>query len=228
MLIGKGDGTFAAAVPYAVGLAPATIVTADFTGDGIPDIAVLDAESGITNKVWILPGKGDGTFLSPVSTATGTNAGYLQYADFDHDGNLDLLIADELSSTMVLMFGKGGGTFQAPQRYLSTAYSSSLGIMPLGDGNTAIFAPDNLSNLMDVYFASSTGLLLSPAVQTLGQSPAAVAAGDVNGDHLPDIALTDSETNNLYLEVSKGQGTFARSSPPAPVWRSCWVRRMVR
>jgi uncharacterized protein (TIGR03437 family) len=209
VLIGKGDGTFAAAVPYTVGLAPGTIVTADFTGDGILDIAVLDAESGITNKVWILPGKGDGTFLSPVSTATGTNAGYLQYADFDHDGNLDLLIADELSSTMVQMFGKGGGAFQAPQKYFSTAYGSSLGIVPVADGTTAIFAPDNANGLMDVYFASSTGVLVSPAVQTVGKSPAAVAEGDVNGDKLPDIALTDSESNNLYLEVSKGKGVFA-------------------
>ena len=109
VLIGKGDGTFATAVPYTVGLAPATIVADDFTGDGIPDLVVLDAETGITNKVWILPGKGDGTFLSPVSTPTGTNAGYLQYADFDHDGNLDLLLADQLASSMVLMLGKGGG-----------------------------------------------------------------------------------------------------------------------
>jgi len=208
VLIGKGDGTFAAAVPYTVGPAPATIVTADFTGDGIPDIVVLDAESGITNKVWVLPGKGDGTFLAPVTTPTGTNSGNLQYADFDHDGNLDLLIADQLSSTMVLMSGKGGGAFQAPQRYLSTAYSGSLGIIPLGDGTTAILAPDNANGQMDVDFAGSTGVMGSPAVHTAGASPAGVSAGDVNGDKLPDIVFTDSETNHLYVEISNAQGTF--------------------
>jgi len=213
VLIGKGDGTFAAAVPYTVGLAPATIVTADFTGDGIPDLVVLDAETGITNKVWVLPGKGDGTFLTPVTTPTGTNAGYLQYADFNHDGNLDLLIADQLSSTMVLMSGKGGGAFQAPQRYLSAANGVSLGVIPLGDGTTAILAPDNASGFMDGYFVSSTGVMGSPAVETAGASPAGVAAGDVNGDKLPDIVFTDSETNNLYVEISNAQRTFA--SPAA-------------
>lgn len=208
VLLGKGDGTFAAPVNYTVGLAPATIVAADFTGDGITDVAVLDAQTGITNKVWILPGKGNGTFGTAVSTATGTNSGSLSYADLKHDGTLDLLIADQLASSMVLMLGNGGGTFHAPQRYLSGAQNTALTIVPLGDGNSAILAFDNASGGINYFFADTSGVLLSPPVQSIGLAPAAIAAGDVNGDGQPDIAITDSESNNLYVLLSKGKGTF--------------------
>jgi uncharacterized protein (TIGR03437 family) len=208
VLIGKGDGTFAAPVNYPVGLAPATIVTADFTGDGITDVAVLDSETGITNKVWVLPGKGDGTFGTAISTATGTTSGNLSYADLNHDGILDLLIADQLASSMVLMVGNGGGTFQAPQRYLSGAQNTAVTIVPLGDGNSGILAFDNASGGVNYFFADTSGAVLSPPVQSIGLSPAAIAAGDVNGDGQPDIAITDSESGNLYVLLSKGKGTF--------------------
>jgi uncharacterized protein (TIGR03437 family) len=209
VLLGKGDGTFAAPVSYPVGLGAATLVSDDFTGDGTADIVVLDARSDITNKVWVLPGNGDGTFRAAVSTPTGTNAGSLFYADFDHDGNLDLMIADQLASSMVLMRGKGDGTFQAPQRYLSGAYSDSLGLIPLGDGNTAIFSPDNAGGNADLFFVNSAGVVVSPSVQSVGKNAAAVAVGDANGDHLTDIAVTDSGSNSLYLQLSKGSGQFA-------------------
>jgi uncharacterized protein (TIGR03437 family) len=209
VLIGKGDGTFAAPVSYTVGQGPSTIVTADFTGDGIPDIVVLDAEKGIANKVWVLPGKGDGTFRAPIATPSQTTFGYLHYVDLNHDGKLDLLIADQNSSTAVAMFGNGDGTFQTPQRYASSAYSNSFGIVPLGDGNTAIFTVDNISTLMDVFFVASNGTVMSAPIQTVGQDLVAAAAGDVNGDHQADIALADAGTNTLYVLLNRGSGQFA-------------------
>lgn len=208
VLIGKGDGTFAAHVNYPVGLAPATIVAADFTGDGVTDVVVLDSETGITNKVWVLPGKGDGTFGTAVSTATGTTSGSLSYADLNHHGILDLLIADQLASSMVLMVGNGGGTFQAPQRYLSGAQNTAVTIVPLDDGNSGILAFDNASGAVNYFFADTSGAVLSPPVQSIGLSPAAIAAGDLNGDGQPDIAITDSESGNLYVLLSKGKGAF--------------------
>jgi uncharacterized protein (TIGR03437 family) len=209
VLIGAGDGSFAAPVSYPVGVAPATIVADKFTSGGNLDIVVLDSQSNITNKVWLLPGKGDGTFGAAVSTATGTISGYLSYADFNHDGALDLLIADQLSSSMVLMYGKGDGSFQAPQPYAASAQPVSLAIFPLQDGNTAVISSDNASGNLDLYFADTSGALAAVPIQTVGQQPVAIAAGDVNGDAKIDVAMVDGSSNSLYLFLSQGQGAFA-------------------
>ncbi len=219
VLLGDGRGGFAAPVMYPAGKGPTTIVADDFTGDGIPDIVVLD--SGLdANPVWTLAGKGDGTFKAAVSTPTPTSSGNLSYADFDHDGNLDILIADQHSSTMELMLGKGDGTFQAPQSFTSSAQAVSLGLFPLQDGSTVIMAPDNITNETMLYFAGPSGVIGAPAVQTVGKKPVAIAAGDINGDGKSDLVIADKGTNNLYVEISKGASGFASpqsfSLPAAP------------
>lgn len=210
VLFGDGRGGFAAPVMYPAGNTPASLVADDFTGDGIPDIVVLE-EGQNSSPVWTLAGRGDGTFKAAVSTPTPTASGYLSYADFDHDGKLDLLIADQGSSTMVLMPGKGDGTFGTPQRFASAAQAVSLGVLPLQDGNTAILAPDNIGSEVMLYFANPSGVINSPQVQTFGKSFVAVAAGDVNGDGKPDIVIADGGSSRLYTELS--QGTAGLSSP---------------
>jgi hypothetical protein len=59
VLLGNGDGTFQAAVNYAVRNQPTSIVVADFNRDGIPDLAVANYNS---TTVSVLLGNGDGTF----------------------------------------------------------------------------------------------------------------------------------------------------------------------
>jgi hypothetical protein len=43
VLLGHGDGTFAPEVTFSVGEAPVAIVSADFNGDGCPDLAIANS-----------------------------------------------------------------------------------------------------------------------------------------------------------------------------------------
>ncbi len=47
VFLGHGDGTFQNAQAYAVLPDPVSMAVADFNGDGLPDIAVVDFDSGI-------------------------------------------------------------------------------------------------------------------------------------------------------------------------------------
>lgn len=63
VLLGKGDGTFQAAVAYNVGKWPGAVAVGDFNGDGKLDLAITDSgPAGTSNQVSILLGNGDGTF----------------------------------------------------------------------------------------------------------------------------------------------------------------------
>src|SRR5262249_50912947 len=66
VLLGNGDGTFQAPASYGAGMInPRGVTIADLNGDGIPDLAVADGGTFLNNTnaaVWVLLGKGDGTF----------------------------------------------------------------------------------------------------------------------------------------------------------------------
>ena len=222
VLLGKGDGTFAAAVNYPVGPAPGTIVAADFNGDGKLDLATLDNinETGIVNKVWVLLGRGDGTFQPAVSTATPTISGNLAYVDLNHDGKPDLVIADQITSAMAIMMGNGDGTFQAATQYVVAPQPGSIAPLPLGDGNTALLTVDNVSSTQFISFVPSNGMILSPQLLTVGIGPASIAAGDLNGDNRPDLVITDPQAGDIYVLPTGAYGqpgnpvTYSLGSQP--------------
>ncbi len=59
ILLGNGDGTFAAHTDIPVGAGPIALVAADFNRDGNLDLAVVNQTA---NTISILLGNGDGTF----------------------------------------------------------------------------------------------------------------------------------------------------------------------
>src|SRR2546428_13080986 len=71
VLLGNGDGTFPAPASYVAGSNPVSVVSADFNGDGKPDLAVVNNGYG-SNTVSVLLGNGDGTFQAAVNYAVGS------------------------------------------------------------------------------------------------------------------------------------------------------------
>ncbi len=89
ILLGHGDGTFAAAVYYNVGTQPGALVAGHFHGAGSPlDLAVVNVGS---DTVSILTGNGNGTFQAATAVAfpAASNLKGIAAGDFDGDGNLD-------------------------------------------------------------------------------------------------------------------------------------------
>ncbi len=111
VLLGKGDGTFAPAVAYAVGKQPASVAVGDFNRDGKLDLAVMNSAD---DTVSILLGNGDGTFAPQVTYAVGLFPDTLAVGDFNGDGKLDLAVANQGDNTVSVLLGNGDGTF-APQ-----------------------------------------------------------------------------------------------------------------
>lgn len=122
ILQGTSDGTFNPVFQYQLangssGL-PVAIVTADFNGDGEPDLAVAaeNYNPARPNLALVFLGNGDGTFQEPrvVTLASGLSISSLAAGDFDGDGKTDLAVVVNTqnggTADEVLVFlGRGDG-----------------------------------------------------------------------------------------------------------------------
>jgi hypothetical protein len=81
---------------------PRQIAIADLNGDGLPDMAVIDAGAG-ENVVYAYPNVGQGPFGTRVSKPTGSTPVCLLSGDFDGDGRPDLAVGN-YGTTNVILF----------------------------------------------------------------------------------------------------------------------------
>jgi Flp pilus assembly secretin CpaC len=231
ILLGNGDGTFAAqttiAIPVGVTAAsPSAVTTGDFNNDGNIDIAVTDMANG---RVMILLGKGDGTFQTPVAYPTGSNPVALVTQDFNADGVPDLAVVNKgdgtTASTVTILLGnkvKGvaDGTFVTPPKQTSPP---GVGVAPSAittadfnsDGNVDLAVTNRTDNTLSILLGKGDGTFGAQTTFATGNGPAGIATADFNNDAHADLAVSNQTdgTVSILLNKNDGTGSFFAQTP---------------
>ena len=92
--------SFAPAKSYAAGMSLTDVTSADFNGDGYPDLAVANSHDATGNPgtVSVLINHSDGTFLESSTYTVGYSSRGITSDDLDGDGRPDLATANSGSS----------------------------------------------------------------------------------------------------------------------------------
>jgi hypothetical protein len=216
VLIGTADGGFASKVDYATGYHPSAIAVADVNGDGKADILVVNQNctffpnSCVPNgpgSVSVLLGNGDGTLQPRTDYTVGNTPIAVAVADFNQDNIFDLAICESAVSgaapEVAILLGKGDGTFQSPVDYPSGALSALVAADLNGDSKLDLVTGGS------VLLGNGDGTF-QPFSALPGNGLFAglvVAAGDLNGDGVPDIVTAPSDSL-LVIFKGVGDGTF--------------------
>ena len=203
ILLGQGDGTFSAATTYLAGSNPYRLATADFDGDGKPDIAAANWGDGVN----ILRGNGDGSFLAAVSMATPDCSNAIARGDFDRDNNVDLVIA-ACNESLDVLIGNGDGTFGAPVYYALDTVPVAVTTGDFNnDGNIDIVTGTSqlgVGHSVAVLLGNGDGTFQAATALYDDTDPASVSAADVNRDGRLDIVVGSSNEWRVSVILNGG------------------------
>ena len=193
MLLGHGDGTFAAAP--ALGTLGNPVVSGavgDFNGDGFADMAIWD---GLSSLKVLLAGV-TGTFsLAHTYTIVGL-AGEIASSDLNLDGKLDLVFTTETlvgsisAFSLGAMLGNGDGSFAAPlvTPQVDDSLPGQLAVADFnGDHKADVAIPQyprdqtQFGSLL-IFLGYGDGTFATPASYFAGEFPGVAVTGDFKQD----------------------------------------------
>jgi hypothetical protein len=209
LIAGASAGQFRKAVYYDAGKStqPRYVVAARFTSSGNVDLVFADY---LSNQVVTLLGNGDGTFQKPIQFPAPSPIS-LVVGDFNEDGNEDLAVVETSAGdgSIAIFLGDGTGHFKLSATYQTGIAPTSAATADFnGDGHLDLavansgFQTDK-GSLM-VFAGTGRGTFKKPVTYKIANEPWGIAAGNLNGDQSPDLAVT-----NLggYVSVFLNNGT---------------------
>jgi hypothetical protein len=228
ILANNGSGVFSFVKTISVGAHPTQVVAGKFTTDGNVDLVIAHSASEVVGATTIpsgatlLLGNGNRTFQAAKEIAPGIKASAVGVADFNRDGNQDIVLADNevTGGSVVLLLGDGTGNFASAGAFAVGIDPVALTIADLnndsfpdvvtvsGNGTTN----DNVSVLLN-----AAGQGFNPEIANTINAPGAltlqgVTAAYVDNSAFLDLVITTADTvgspNNVITLNGLGNGSF--------------------
>ena len=210
---------------------PLDAVFADFTGDRIVDLALVTVPfwapspgADFKAAIYVLPGRGDGTFAAEIVTPVDQCPAYQGYGsltgrflnvaagDYDNDGIRDIALVNSPLGELQIYHGNGNGTFGLTRRF------------PIGTGGVVAsgdFSRDGVADLalfagqVNLYLGGSTGSGMTSISGPGCGMGGSLQTADFDGDRESDLLLNCA--NDVSILLNLGGGRF-RIGPKTAIY----------
>jgi VCBS repeat protein len=227
VLLGDGRGGFAPAPgsPFGVAVRPHThgVAAGDLNGDGNLDLLT---DSWGDDQVAVLLGDGKGGFKpGPFLTVGKHPYQRVRIADLNGDGKDDVITTNLEGDDVTVLLGDGKGEFKpsagSPFPCGDSPFFAAIGDLN-GDGRPDLAIVNSPGSTADRRGRNGLTLLLGDGKGgfkrmagspfATGKIPNRLAIGDVNGDGIGDVAVTNTDSDNISLFLMSRKGAVASIS----------------
>ena len=125
-----------------------------------------------------------------------------------------MIVTNFSDCDVTVRLGNGNGTFTTEQTHYAGGYPVAFAMADFnGDGTPDIAVLNQDANIDTNYVSVLTGegygnFSWSNTKYTVGNTPVALAAGDLNGDGTQDIVVANQADNDVSVLMGNGDGTF--------------------
>jgi len=153
------------------------------------------------------------------------NPAAMALADFNGDGKIDLITADQFSNSIAFHAGLGSGGFATGVAQTLAGASSSpirLAVADLdADGKLDLITAERASvsstQGVAVYYGNGNGMFTGREFRLLG-AVTSVAVADMNGDLILDVVAGTDSSNLATSGIAVFRGTGARGFDNSTLW----------
>ncbi len=210
VMLNREEGGFAPPVITPLPGAASFFRVADLDNDGRADVVVSRASNDETDSVWVMIGRGDGTFGLLSAFRAGHHPRSLAVGDLTHDGIPDLAVIHGQSAQLSILPGAGNGMLRAPVDIMEESGLLSPAIVDLNhDSVLDLVLADQDSDCLWVLTGTNGGTFPRRTSYPTGRSPHSVAVADLDLDGSFDLVVANYGSGTASILLGRNDGGFA-------------------
>jgi len=218
---GLGGWKFGEAIVAPAGRSAYYVEPADLNNDGFPDVLIPN-EHDTCVTYYLNPGDQLFKVGKPLPTRKITATRIPQKkshaindvraADFDGDGNQDVLTANLGTSTLSLFLGKGDGTFKKDQLIDAGKNGAFLSAADFdNDGDQDFVITHWTEDFASIFLNQGNAAFNQRTDYKTGLGNYGIAVGRLNADEHLDIVTANYRARSMSVLMGKGDGTFKQA-----------------
>lgn len=171
----------------------------------------------MSSTISVLLADGDGRLQGQVEYPVAGGATILAVADFDEDGQVDVVVGQPANQLSILR-GIGKGALDAPTVIGSFFHPQALSAADLDrDGHVDLALSTEFADGITILRGIGNGTFAVDDVYGTGVGPGRVAVGDFDGDGDLDLAAPNGYSRTVSILDNLAPVTVAAPPPPSPV-----------